>query len=334
MITTKKLWTKNKQDCIEYTMSNQLIEVKALNYGGVITSFKIFGSDKNIVVSYDDKSLYKENPFYLGSNIGPVAGRIKNGQFVMDGETIQLEKNEGNNHLHGGSNRLDHVFFEALYEDDDRFPALVFIQTVDYDEGYKGSIKYIITMKLVASTLMINHKAFPTQKMPINMVNHMYFNLNQSNSVLEHVLEVDSSNVLELDDEMTATGKLIPVVNTAFDFRTAQIIGQRIKKGHAQFDITRNIDHFYIAQDMKTVTLFDSDSQQAINITTTGDGFVLYLANYFDEKFVNESKEKAKNHSAIAVEACNYPLNIGKDVFYDEHNPFDMTTTYVLKRTV
>lgn len=336
MITTRKLWTKNKQDCIEYTMSNQLIEVKALNYGGVITSFKLYGSDKNIVVAYEDKSLYKDNPFYLGSHVGPVAGRIKDGQFEMDGETIQLEVNDNGNHLHGGSTRLDQIFFDALYEDDDRFPALVFIQTVDYDDtdsGYKGQVKYIITMKLVANTLMINHKAFPTHKMPFNMVNHMYFNLNQSDSVLDHIMEVDASNVLELDENMAYTGQLIPVVNTAFDFRAAHIIGHRIKKGHTQFEFTRNIDHFFVLQDKKALTLFDPDSQQALNITTTGDGMVLYLANYFDEKFVNETGNKARNQSAIAVEPCHFPLNIGKDHFYDANNPFDMTTTYVLKKT-
>jgi|LSQX01.2.fsa_nt_gb aldose 1-epimerase len=336
MITTKKLWTKDKQDCIEYTMSNQLIEVKALNYGGVITSFKLFNSDKNVVVAYDDKSLYKENPFYLGSHIGPVAGRVKNGQFEMDGETVQLEVNDNENHLHGGSTRLDHLFFETLYEDDDRFPALVFIRTVDYDEtdsGYKGQVKYIITMKLVANTLMINHKAFPTHKMPINMVNHMYFNLQQSNSVLDHVMEVGANNILELDENMAYTSETISVVNTAFDFRTANIIGSRIKKGHPQFDITRNIDHFFVLEEKKTVTLFDPESQQAINITTTGDGVVLYLANYFDEQFINESKVPAKNQSAIAIEPCHFPLNIGKDQFYDATTPFDMTTTYVLKKT-
>lgn len=336
MITTKKLWTKNKQDCIEYTMSNQLIEVKALNYGGVITSFKLMNTDRNIVVAYDDKALYKENPFYLGSHVGPVAGRIKAGQYEMDGQTIQLETNDNGNHLHGGTTRLDQMFFETLYEDDDRFPALVFIQSVDYDQtnsGYKGIVKYIITMKLVANTLMINHKAFPTHKMPINMVNHMYFNLQQSNSIHDHIMEIDSSNILELDNNMAYTGHLIPVVNTAFDFRTANIIGNKIRKGHPQFEITRNIDHFYVLEDKKTVTLFDSKSQQALNVTTTGDGAVIYLANYFDEQFINESGERARNQSAIAIEPCHFPLNIGKDRFYDALNPFEMTTTYVLKRT-
>lgn len=336
MITTKKLWTKNKQDCIEYTMSNGLIEVKALNYGGVITSFKLMDKDINIVTAYNDKSLYKDNPVYLGSHVGPLAGRTKAGQYQMDSETIQLEVNNKGNHLHGGSHRLDQIFFEVFYEDDERFPSLVFIQEVDYDQtstGYRGKVSYIITLKLVANTLILNHKAFPDYKMPINMVNHMYFNLGQHDTVLNHLLEIDSSNILELDENMCPTSKLIPVVNTAFDFRTAHIIGDRIKKGHPQFEITRNIDHFFVLEGKKTVTLFDSKSRQALNITTTGDGAVIYLANYFDETFENETGNKAKNHSAIAVEPCHFPLNIGQDRFYEKANPFELTTTYVLKNT-
>lgn len=336
MITQKKLWTKDKQECIEYTMSNQQIEVKALNYGGVITGFSILGQDNNCVVAYKDKTMYQENPFYMGSHIGPVAGRIKNGQFTMDNETIQLEQNEGSNHLHGGTHRLDHIFFDTYYEDDDRFPSLVFIQTVDYDQtetGYKGKVKYIITLKLVQSTFMLNIKAFPTQKMPLRMVSHMYFNLCDGDSVLDHVMEVGANNIIELDQQMTPTGDLLPVVNTAFDFRTAYIIGERIKKGHSQFEYTRNIDHFFVLEEKKTTTLFCPDSGLALNVTTTGDGMVLYLANYFDEQFENEKGHKAKNQSAIAIEACHWPLNIGKDMFYDDSNPFDMTTTYVLKNT-
>lgn len=317
-------------------MSNGLIEVKALNFGGTITSFRLVDKEINVLTSYQDKSMYKENPVYLGSNVGPVAGRIKAGQYTMDGEVHQLEINNNGNHLHGGNTRLDQILFDVYYEDDERFPSLVFIQHVDYDKtesGYQGVVKYIISLKLVANTLIVNHKAFPTQKMPINMVNHMYFNLGQHDSVLDHLLEVDSSNILELDENMTPTGRLIPVVNTAFDFRTARIIGNVIKKGHPQFEITRNVDHFFVLEDKKTVTLFDPKSRQALNVTTTGDGCVLYLANYFDETFVNETGNKARNHSAIAIEPCNFPYNINKDKFYDFQNPFEMTTTYVLKHT-
>lgn len=335
MISSKKIWTKNKQDCLEYTMSNGLIEIKALNFGGVITSFKLLDKDINIVLAYEDKSLYKTNPVYLGSNVGPFAGRIKNGNYEMDGQTIQLEVNSNGNHLHGGNTRLDQILFDVYYEDDERFPSLVFIQTVDYDQtdsGYQGQVKYIITMKLVANTLILNHKAFPTQKMPINMVNHMYFNLGQDDTILKHSMMIDSSNVLALDDNMCPTSKLIPVVNTAFDFRTAHIIGDRIKKGHQQFDTSVNIDHFYVLEGKKNITLYESKSKQALNITTTGEGVVVYLSNYFDdENFTLEDGKKAKKHNGVAIEPCHYPLNIGKDKFYDQDHPFEMTTTYVLK---
>lgn len=336
MIQSKKLWTKNKQDCIEYTMSNQFIEIKALNYGGTITSFKLMDVGINVVVAYDDKADYKENEFYLGSNVGPLAGRTCKGQYTLDEKLIQLDLNNNGNHLHGGNTRLDHMFFDVYYEDDDRFPSLVFIQTVDYDQtdsGYFGQIKYIITMKLVANTLILNHKAYPSQKMPLNVINHMYFNLGQHETILDHVLEVDSSYVVELDENMCPTEKIIPVVNTAFDFRTAQNIGKRIKKSHPQFEISRNVDHMYILEDKKTVTLYDTKTRQALNITTTGDGAVIYLGNYFDGGFVDETGKQARNHSGIAIEPCHFPLNIGRDRFYDEESPFEMTTTYVLKHS-
>ena len=42
--------------------------------------------------------------YYIGAAIGRYANRIKNGVFKLNNETYFLEKNDGENHLHGGSN--------------------------------------------------------------------------------------------------------------------------------------------------------------------------------------------------------------------------------------
>ena len=38
---------------------------------------------------------------YLGAILGRVSNRVKNAQFMLNGETYHLPKNDGNNTLHG-----------------------------------------------------------------------------------------------------------------------------------------------------------------------------------------------------------------------------------------
>ena len=49
-----------------------------------------------------------------GSSVGRYANRIKNGQFALGEDTIQLKKNDGPNCLHGGGNtEMMHQVYDA-----------------------------------------------------------------------------------------------------------------------------------------------------------------------------------------------------------------------------
>lgn len=55
-------------------------------------------------------SEYKSDRVQMGKTIGRVSNRIKNGEFEVNEEKIQVEKNEGNNHLHGGPKGCSQVW--------------------------------------------------------------------------------------------------------------------------------------------------------------------------------------------------------------------------------
>lgn len=50
----------------------------------------------------------------MGSTVGRVGGRIAGGSFSLDGVEYQLDKNSGNNTLHGGSLGFDKQPFEVV----------------------------------------------------------------------------------------------------------------------------------------------------------------------------------------------------------------------------
>ena len=94
-----------------YTLKNQNgMEVCITNYGGRIVSLVVPDKDgkaTDVVLGFDNIAQYADTintPTDYGSSVGRYANRIKNGQFILGEDTIQLKKNDGPNCLHGGGN--------------------------------------------------------------------------------------------------------------------------------------------------------------------------------------------------------------------------------------
>ena len=80
-----------------YTLQNAAgMEVCVTNFGGRIVSIMVpdkNGEMKDVVLGFDSIADYINVPSDFGAAIGRYANRINQGQFVLDGETIQLPIN-------------------------------------------------------------------------------------------------------------------------------------------------------------------------------------------------------------------------------------------------
>ena len=94
----------------QFTLTNARgLEVKAISYGGIITSLRV--PDRNgrlddIVLGFESLDGYLKNDPFFGAIIGRYGNRIGKGQFALDGKTYKLATNNGPNHLHGGNKGL------------------------------------------------------------------------------------------------------------------------------------------------------------------------------------------------------------------------------------
>lgn len=89
-----------------YVLENDYLRVEFIARGATIVSIQYKGFDHNLIISYQDREQFLDNSNYcLGSTIGPSAGRIQHGQFMMDDKLYQLSLN-GAHHLHGGNTAL------------------------------------------------------------------------------------------------------------------------------------------------------------------------------------------------------------------------------------
>lgn len=83
-------------------IDNDETKIIFTNYGARVVSWKYH--DNNIVLGnvVEADEFYHSNPFKFGASIGRYSGRIDNAKFKLKGKEYQLEKNNGEHHLHGG----------------------------------------------------------------------------------------------------------------------------------------------------------------------------------------------------------------------------------------
>jgi aldose 1-epimerase len=229
------------------------IEVGVMAYGATIVSLRTSdraGRLDDIVLGYDTLDAYLTKSRYFGSIVGRYGNRIAGGRFTLDGAAIQLARNNGANHLHGGNKGFDKVVWRGSPFDRDGSVGVAFTYTSpDGEEGYPGTLTASVTSTLTPrNELMLDYRATTDKATPINVTNHSYFNLagRGRGDILQHLLMLDADRYTPTDDTQIPTGTLAPVQGTPFDFRTPTAIGARIDADHEQLRRGGGYDHNFV----------------------------------------------------------------------------------------
>ncbi len=226
------------EDIYLFTLSNAKgTEVIISNFGAIITSYKIksgAGIWNDIVLGFDKIEDYS-TPAYLqqypwfGAAIGRYANRIKNSRFELNGKQYILSSNQNGEQLHGGLNGFDKKVWQFISQGEQPQAFLELKYTSEEgEEGFPGNLEVIIRFELnEKNELSYEYRAICDQPTPVNLTHHSYFNLNNGEGTIrDHEVKIYASTMLEQDPTLTATGNILPVANTAFDFREFRSIGE------------------------------------------------------------------------------------------------------------
>ena len=158
---------------------------------------------------------------------------IKYAEFELDGKKYFLSKNNGNEILHGGPGGFDRRVWHlvAFGENPNPFLELKYL-SADGEEGFPGNLETVIRFELNnKNELSYQYKATCDQPTIINLTHHSYFNLNNGKGTIEdHEVKLYGSQMLEQDANLVATGKILPVEKTPFDFTEFKQIGEGLKQ--------------------------------------------------------------------------------------------------------
>ena len=142
-----------------YTISSDTLSVSVMSLGATVTRLVYQG--RNVVVSLKTPDDYLQDNSYLGAIVGRYANRIAGGRFPLNGKTVQVEQNEGRNHLHGGSVGFHKRVWtaECLGEQAVRFT----LHTPDGDAGYPGELTMHVTYRVEGSRLFLDFEGISTK---------------------------------------------------------------------------------------------------------------------------------------------------------------------------
>ncbi|MBS9775864.1 MAG: hypothetical protein KGV57_02105, partial [Fusobacterium sp.] len=202
-----------------YILKNNFLEVKLLNLGACIKKIEIKDKNgilRNLVLSYENIEDYKKNPAYLGAIVGRTAGRIENGLLEIEENSYQLEKNNGNNNLHGGTNSISHKIWEVKNITDSSICFEIFSEHLE--NSFPANVNIRVQYTLKDNELLIKYFASADRKTYINLTNHSYFNLGNSKTIYEHSLNLNSDYMLELNSEFIPK-KIKSLENSIFNFK-------------------------------------------------------------------------------------------------------------------
>jgi aldose 1-epimerase len=307
-----------------FTLQNSNgMEARITNYGGIVTSLLVpTSSGKKIDVALgfstlDDYIQFNHDPFF-GALIGRFGNRIDEGKLTLDGVTYSLAINNPPNHLHGGPQGFDRVFWTPAISEEKGVPTLTLSYlSRDGEENYPGNLQVTVTYRLLESnTLEIDYFAETDKATPINLTNHTYFNLEGDGnpSILDHQIQIFADRYTPIHPTMIPTGSIDSVHGTPFDFLQPKVMGAEIDSDHPQIQNGLGYDHnFILTQEKDSTGLFKVAKVTAprsgitLEAWTTEPAVQFYTGNFLYKTVTGKQGKPYPLRSGFCLETQHYP---------------------------
>lgn len=295
-----------------YTLKNASgSSMDVLTYGARI--IKLCVPDKkgtlgDVIVGFADPEDYIESNTYYGATIGRYGNRIGGGKFTLNGQEYVLEKNDGNNTLHGGDTaNFDKQNWEAeIFED-----TLVLTHvSPDGAGGYPGQLSVQVFFTLTKENAVIIEYAATSDKDTVcNLTNHAYFNIGGQDTVLEHELMIKASRITPVDDELIPHSEYTDIDGTPYSFNPPKRLGENMFSSATMLKACNGFDFNYCL-DRDTphgleffAYVYDRESGRKMDCFTTLPGVQLYTCGHH----ACQGKKTYGDHAALCLETQRFP---------------------------
>ncbi len=268
----------------------------------------------DVTIGFDDVTGWEKTDPYFGAIIGRVGNRIADGKFSLDGRDYSLACNDADHNaaLHGGERGWDAYIWDAKTFS---CPAtgnvgIVFSREFpDGEEGYPGTVKAEVTYTITPdNTWRIEYKATTDKATPLNMTQHVYFNMNGEGTILGQELQIDADKYLAVDKNLAPVGAPEPVEGTPFDFREFHKVGERIDDPNEVLQYGPGYDHNWClnGEGFRKVATFRGDARE-VEVWTDQPGLQFYAGNFIKDEWKMKGGKAMVRRGWLALETQHYP---------------------------
>lgn len=302
-------------------------QITVLSMGCAVQDWHVGG--RRVVLGYDDPEAYRTNPKSMGIVVGRVANRTALGQFPLNGQAWHLPLGPGaKHHLHGGPAGLGKRNWQ-MTPDGDRSVVLR-LHSPHLDQGYPGAVDLEVRMTLRGAALTWEMTAQPDRETPVNLAQHLYFNLAGTGTVRDHALRLRASHITPTGPDLIPTGTLQPVDGSRFDFRSLRRIDDADPEGEG-YDLNFALD----AGDGPAADLSAPDDMR-LRLWTDQPGLQVYTATFLSEHASPWPEVTHGPFGGICLEAQGFPnaLNTPEfpSVLVSPKAPYRQVTTIEITR--
>ena len=301
--------TPSGEETYLYTLENAKLKAAVTDYGATLVSLIDRETGIDMVLGFDSTEEYCAQDAYIGASIGRTANRIGRGMFTLNGITYRVPVNNNGNCNHGGIEGFDKKVFAAEEKDN----AVIFRRRSPHDEeGFPGNLDVEITYTLDEEGLSITASGISDQDTLFAYTCHSYFNMDESDTVLDEKLMLKADRFSPNDPDGMATGSYQSVIGTPFDFRDFHEIGERIQEDDIQLKEALGYDHFFPVEGegIREMAVLKG-KKLALHVYSDLPGIQVYTANY-TRGLKGKYGRRYEPHCAAALEAsyCPNAVNI------------------------
>ena len=249
---------------MKYEISAPGIAVTLCDLGASVTSVRVSG--REVALSPQDFDTGPADPSLAGRAVGPCCGRVRNGKIDLNGNVIQLDQNEGPNHLHGGTHGASFQRWRA----EDRSPTSVrFALDLPHGlDGYPGNRHLTAKYSVSENTLRAVFSVVTDRPTWAGMTSHLYWDLTGrfDGAAMGQLLEISANKVVMND------GNHMPVSVTdaagPFDFTVPAAPADKMRHfpDEPQYRIARGFNNAFLL-----------NRERAFAARLTGDGLRMTL---------------------------------------------------------
>ncbi|MDR5782041.1 galactose mutarotase [Caballeronia sp. LZ065] len=306
-----------------YTLHNESgMQIDISDLGATLLSWRAPDRDgrfADVLLGHDAPDDYLNSTAFMGAIIGRWANRIRDGRFAIDGIDYQVERNEGVNHLHGGSAGFHRQVWQARI---DGAALIMSLRSEAGAAGFPGNLDVNVRYALDAhGTLSIDYEAHTDAPTALNLTNHAYFNLSGSPApaadIRDHEITIASDAIFAIDAASIPVARE-DVAGTAFDLRQPQSIRARLDESNEQLKLAGGFDHCYVlhdgkAQELRTVAIVhDASSGRKLQVATDAPGLQFYTGNHLEGE-TGRDEARYRKHAGLCLEAGGFPNGINMD---------------------